>query len=140
MEALLPPTLTEAHAAIIAMQARLNHLEQRVIPWAEGRRGNGVRKAKIGAEVFTESETEILRILASTGGLAHNRLPAQQRHMSNIRKKLAKANCPVSIKTHVGDGYEVTSGRALLRRAVAGESKVKTFAPAKTAGALEAAA
>lgn len=134
-------SLPEANAIIARMGARIAELE-RQIAWADGRRADGKRRAGNNAIDFTESETRLLRILASSGEIAHNRFDAQQRHMSNIRKRIREAGLDgqIIIKTRVMDGYKVIAGMAALKRLCAGESKIKAFSLPKESKALEAAA
>lgn len=93
-----------------AMERELVALREK-LAWAEGRRGQtGVCRAR----GFTPTETRILRKLAA-GGMAFNAsedcLP---RHISNIRAELKRQGVQVKIKTLVGQGYEVTSGREAI--------------------------
>lgn len=72
------------------------------------------------ADGFTVAETRILRVLASTGEIHYDHFDSLQRHMSNIRIKLRKMGLCVEIKTIVQVGYEVTKGKSVLERLVAG--------------------
>lgn len=85
-------------------------LEQEVA-FLQGYRGKaGVRRA----DGFTESETEILRIMVTrqSGEIHHEQNKALARHICNIRKKVPEG---VTIITLVGEGYRMTEGREIMK-------------------------
>lgn len=109
--------LETAQAAIGALQEE-NASLKRESAWKDGRRADGVRRA----DGFTETETGVLRILASRAFISNTHSDAVYRHMSNIRKKLKAYNLDqtVKIKTIIGDGYELESGQGYLNNLLMG--------------------
>lgn len=82
-------------------------------------------KASLCVADFTPKQSVILRTLAERGSIHVEHSAAIQRHMSNVRAKLAKHGLGkrITIETHAGDGlYTVDEkSRAVLASFVAGE-------------------
>lgn len=110
-----PSSFADALTMIESLQRQLAEANRKAA-WSTGARGDGAMRA----DGFTVAETRILRVLASTGEIHYDHFDSLQRHMSNIRIKLRKMGLIVDIKTIVQVGYEVTKGKAVLERLVAG--------------------
>lgn len=107
--------------------ARIEALEAENRAWqerwdmAEGRRAKGVR----AIEGFTETQTQILRIICARGRAEHANYACLYRHMSNIRAKLSRMKLAIEFRTHVGEGYELIQGKDILAALLRGETTPK---------------